>query len=152
MKVELSPAEIRTVLAQFEPDDKCNVDERLVKAKLEAIARPAAQKKRGIPKEENADLLQAMANDILVDLASALKQFGEYSFDDKGPDEVMDLDKWASKLRNLQADQAGRVMKLVGEGRKDGRGERLRDQFAIHLQDQPDQWFEVMLETSGAEY
>lgn len=99
--------------------------------------------------EEN---LRNLANNILADLAKALEQFGTYSFDDKGANEVMDTKRYTSSLRALEADQAGFVLKLVGEGRADGRGETLRDFFAGSLDSAPREWFEKMLETSGAEY
>jgi hypothetical protein len=107
---------------------------------------------------ENEILLRALAADILADLAKALKKFGEYSFDDKGADEVMQTSGYTTKLAALPADQAGLVLKLVGEGREDGRGETLRNFLAgsLDAKDVPgavsDEWFEVMLKTSGAEY
>jgi hypothetical protein len=101
--------------------------------------------------EEN---LRNLANNILAALDKALVQFGTYSFDDKGADEVMETSGYTATLVTLEPEQAGLVLKLVGEGRKDGRGETLRDFLAGSMDSSPnsDAWFEKMLETSGAEY
>jgi hypothetical protein len=98
--------------------------------------------------------LRALANDIIVALDKALVKFGTYSFDDKGADEVMETSRYTAQLVTLPAEQAGYVLKMVGAGRKDGRGETLRDFLAVSLDSSPndDAWFEKMLETSGAEY
>lgn len=98
--------------------------------------------------------LKNLANNILASLDKALVQFGTYSFDDKGADEVMETSRYTATLVALEAEQAGLVLKLVGEGRKDRRGETLRDFLAGSMDSSPntDEWFEKMLETSGAEY
>lgn len=101
--------------------------------------------------EEN---LRNLANNILAALDEAIEKFGTYSFDDKGANGVMNTSGYTATLAALGADQAGLVLKLVGEGRTDGRGENLRDFLAVSLDSSPndDAWFEKMVETSGAKY
>lgn len=53
------------------------------------------------------------ADKILVDLTSALDQFGTYSFDDKGMHEVMDSP--AADLLAMDGSEAGGVLFLVLE-------------------------------------
>ena len=88
------------------------------------------------------------AKEILKRLKSALKQFGEYSFDDKGAHEVMDLDSICAELRSMPAKDAGRVMKQVEAGDKE-RGQALVDQLASNMEESPEEWFEEVLRVSG---
>lgn len=87
--------------------------------------------------------------EIIKDLEAALKMFGTYSYYDKGPHEVMDVESIASELRLISAKDAGTIMKEVGAHEH---GERLRDELAGHMDDMPERWFTEMLEVSGAEY
>lgn len=43
--------------------------------------------------------LDPIVNDLIKELDYALTTFGEYSFHDKGPDEVMDINKIVRKVR-----------------------------------------------------
>ena len=97
---------------------------------------------------------KAFAREILKDLDKALKDFGTYTFDDKGPHEVMFIDDFTSRLKALPYKEAAEVLKLVGEGRKDTRGETLRDTLVGSMDDAPltDEQFEELLKISGAEY
>jgi hypothetical protein len=56
---------------------------------------------------------QTVAAGIIEQLESALKQFGEYSFDDKGPDEVMDTDAIRSQIDALPAEEAAAVLQAL---------------------------------------
>ena len=90
------------------------------------------------------------SNEIVKDLIEALSMFGTYTFDDKGPHEVMDLDYIVGELRELSAKDAGTIMKEVAA--KNDRGQHLIDHIASGLDDMPDAWFNEMLDVSGAEY
>lgn len=90
------------------------------------------------------------SDEIVKDLKEALERFGTYSFDDKGPSEVMDLDEIVSELRGMSAKDAGAIMKEVVA--KNKRGQHLIDCIASCLDDTPDAWFNEMIEVSGAEY
>ena len=91
------------------------------------------------------------AKEILQELRDALEQFGTYTFDDKGAQEVMDFYSITSSLRKLPADMVGKILKEVGEGGEDGRAESLRDQIYGEFQEMPDDWFEEVGRISGAE-
>ena len=57
---------------------------------------------------------------ILVD--QALEQFGKYSWDDKGPCEVMDIEDLCKELKLLGSNQAAAVLEETSTVRKhDGR-------------------------------
>jgi len=86
---------------------------------------------------------------IVKQLKDALRDFGEYAFDDKGPREVMNIPPIVSELRAMNGSEAGKVMKEVAE--KHDRGKALIDHLAACMQDSPDDWFDAMMEASGAE-
>lgn len=88
---------------------------------------------------------------ILDELQSALKEFGTYSFDDKGPDEVMNLLPIITELKSLTAKQAGLILKEVASS-KNERGKRLAESLVSDLDRMPDEWFDELLEVSGLEY
>jgi hypothetical protein len=88
------------------------------------------------------------SKDILKQLKAALKKFGEYSFDDKGASEVMDLDAICAELRHMPAKDAGEVLKQVEAGDKE-RGQALVDQLASNMEESPEEWFEEVLRVSG---
>ena len=50
--------------------------------------------------------MNELTNECLTELGVALKRFGTYSFDDKGPGEVMDIDRLVGKLRDKLAKDA----------------------------------------------
>ena len=57
-----------------------------------------------------------IANTILAAAQSALKQFGTYTFDDKGPHEVMELDQFVEVLRKMPANEAAEAIRTVASG------------------------------------
>jgi hypothetical protein len=96
---------------------------------------------------------KAFAIEILSALEGALKEFGTYSFDDKGAHEVMELNSFTTRLKALPIKDAGEILKLVGEGRSDGRSEELRDTLVGNMDNASwsDEEFEELLAISGAE-
>jgi len=94
-----------------------------------------------------------LVDEIIESLKEALETFGTYTFDDKGPDEVMDTDKITDRLSKLTAKEAGEVLKRVRETPMKGkRSEHLADYLANMLDEMPEEWFEEMLEVSGCDY
>ena len=86
----------------------------------------------------------ALVNECLADLGSALKQFGTYSFDDKGPHEVMDLDSLVGKFEDLDAKTAGAaILKLATSKKYEGRGQYLASSILCEMQE----WDELFEET-----
>ncbi len=65
---------------------------------------------------------EKLKNKIKEDLHSAIKDFGEYSFFDKGPDEVMDIDSIVTELEKLPLNQIGKILSsILDEEEKYGR-------------------------------
>ncbi len=90
------------------------------------------------------------ANEITTKLDEALKRFGTYQFEDKGADEIMDMQEIAEKLKTMTSTQAGQVMKQVASSHD--RGQQLINDLVMSLDSMDEEWFEDMLNVSGAEY
>ena len=74
-------------------------------------------------------IVEAMTQDI----DEAFRQFGEYPYFDKGPSEVMDVDKWVDRLRELTAQEAGEILlELVDVA---DAGEMLASDILMEMQD-----------------
>lgn len=93
------------------------------------------------------------AENILEKLAEALTRFGTYSFDDKGPYEVMNIAPIARFVKTLSKEDAAKIIKEVieAEGFSD-RNKELANTIAGECDDMPEDWFDYVLENSGAEY
>lgn len=93
------------------------------------------------------------AENILEKLAEALTRFGTYSFDDKGPYEVMNIAPIARFVKTLSKEDATKIIKEVieAEGFSD-RNKELANTIAGECDDMPEDWFDYVLENSGAEY
>ena len=80
--------------------------------------------------------MNELTNECLTELGLALKQFGTYSFDDKGPHEVMDIDPLLSKFRVLPATEAARVLVELSESHEhSGRGNYLASALVGEMED-----------------
>ena len=98
-------------------------------------------------------------DNILDELAKALEVFGTYSYDDKGPEEVMYLDEIINQLKKLYAEDAGMILRELCQDKTyyqtnvtNKRCKRLADYLLVCMQDMPDDWFEEVLTTSGLEF
>lgn len=79
---------------------------------------------------------QKFVDQALSDLGVALKSFGTYSFDDKGPNEVMDLTPLVQMLRKMTPEEAGKSLcELASSGKHKGRGLYLAETLTMMLQD-----------------
>lgn len=82
--------------------------------------------------------------EILALMRSALKEFGTYTYDDKGPHEVMDIDEIAGRIRALGVEEAATLLKALrasGTGKRRAREiERCWSSIMVTLQD----WDEFM--------
>lgn len=80
--------------------------------------------------------MQALTQDFLNQLGQALTQFGTYSFDDKGADEVVDTNEMVESLRKLKVDDAVLVLAELSQS-KDyaGRGSSLASSLVESMQD-----------------
>lgn len=86
--------------------------------------------------------MEELSTLILSELGIALKQFGTYSFDDKGPSEVMDIPDLARKLRCLDSDVAAKIIIEVSKSKKyKGRGYTVAQTLVQYLEN----WDELFL-------
>ena len=75
----------------------------------------------------------------LKELGVALKMFGEYTFGDKGANEVMDLESLAAKYRALPAKEAAAVLMEVYTSKEHkGNGNQLAGEIICCLQEWPE--------------
>jgi hypothetical protein len=80
--------------------------------------------------------MNELTNECLAELGWALKRFGTYSFDDKGPSEVMDIDRWVEKLRGMPVAEATTVLlELASCNEYDGRSNELARALVGELED-----------------
>ena len=93
------------------------------------------------------------AENILEKLTEALTRFGTYSFDDKGPYEVMNITPITEFVKTLSKEDAATIIKevIAAEGYSN-RNKVLADAIAGECDDMPEDWFDYVLENSGAEY
>jgi hypothetical protein len=88
-----------------------------------------------------------LTTECLTALGDALKQFGEYAFDDKGPHEVMDTDALVLSFRKLPAVEAAKVLLEISNSKKyKGRGSYLASSLVGEMQD-----WDALFEQEGVE-
>ena len=92
--------------------------------------------------------MNELTNECLTELGVALKRFGTYSFDDKGPSEVMDIDRLVRKLRVMPVAEATSVLlELASCNEYDGRSNELASVLVSELDD----WDELLKHPDIAE-
>jgi hypothetical protein len=80
--------------------------------------------------------MNKLTKECLTELDVALKRFGTYSFDDKGPYEVMDVESLARKLRVMPVAEATTVLlELAASPEHKGRGNSLASVLVGELED-----------------
>jgi len=80
--------------------------------------------------------MNGLTKECLTELGVALKRFGTYSFDDKGPYEVMDVESLARKLRVMPVAEATTVLlELAASTEHEGRGNSLASVLVGELDD-----------------
>jgi hypothetical protein len=105
---------------------------------------------RNFLNEESDNQKTGLVAEFIAEMNKAIEMFGSYTYDDKGPDEVMDLNKLVSKLKVLSASEAGNALKELSQ--YNDRAYFLAETLVARLDRQPDDWFEEMLEVSGLDY
>ena len=73
------------------------------------------------------------------ELKEALRVFGTYSFDDKGPEEVMGVDELTSALREAGPTRTRDVVLALGKC-EGSREERLASSLLVNMQDWDELW------------
>ena len=80
--------------------------------------------------------MNELTKECLTELGLALKLFGTYSFDDKGPHEVMDIDSLGEKFRAMPAEKAAEVLvELAASQEHDRRGNWLASVLVGEMED-----------------
>jgi hypothetical protein len=80
--------------------------------------------------------MNELTKECLTELGIALKRFGTYSFDDKGPSEVMDIDSLLEKFRAMPVEKAAEVLvELAASREHDGRGMWLASTLVGEMED-----------------
>ena len=74
---------------------------------LDALLGVPAAKKRPPGFATAPKAVQEWATKVMVATDSAIKEFGRYTFGDKGPNEVMDLDPFIRELKAMDPAEAG---------------------------------------------
>lgn len=89
-----------------------------------------------------------MVDQAAKDVEESLDMFGTYTFGDKGPQEVMDIDEWVKKIETLSADDAAETLTAISQTPihgDDGKGEHCYgSQFAACVGGCLEDWDEVM--------
>ena len=88
-------------------------------------------------------------NEIIDDMEDGLKQFGEYTFCDKGPDEVMSF-KFMPKIKKLTGLEARALLEKVSE--YSDHGETVANSIVMGLDHMPEDWFDDLLSGDILEY
>lgn len=88
--------------------------------------------------------IAALISECLAKLQEAVTSFGAYSYNDKGPNEVMDVTNLSIKVRALQPAEAACVLRSVANSRGyPVRPEYLAGAIVVDLQD----WDELFAES-----
>jgi hypothetical protein len=87
--------------------------------------------------------MHPVTEECLEKMTEALKRFGTYSYDDKGPNEVMDIPNLVAQIRALPVEEAGEVLlEIANSPTKKLRGAPLASAILMDLQDW-DELFEI---------
>jgi hypothetical protein len=72
-------------------------------------------------KSQKSGSVSKTAADIMKKIDEAIKMFGSYSFDDKGPDEVMDIDSITAKLKGKPVKEIGSILSEILDNYSDSK-------------------------------
>lgn len=88
------------------------------------------------------------ANMLVSETDQAIRQFGEYTFSDKGPHEVLDVGVLADILRKKEAVDAGSCLQAAAECGK--RYSKVASAVMSCLDDTPEEWWVAFCEAAPA--
>lgn len=85
------------------------------------------------------------ASEIKTDIKKAIKQFGEYTYFDKGPREVLDISKYINSFKEMKGEEVSNILfDLLAVDKK--YGEAFVSAVLVELQDWDDaNWSEMFL-------
>ena len=107
-------------------------------------------------KEEGKNNIKAspIAHDIMEEIDYALIQFGDYTFSDKGPCEVMDISTLVQKLKGKTAKEVGEILSQVLDNYEkfSSSGEYKHAEDAVNaivgeFDSMPEEWFDELLDS-----
>lgn len=85
------------------------------------------------PNMDLSDTVQKNAFNIMNQLDDAFSKFGKYSFHDKGPDEVLDIDSIYNSLSKMSIEKVGEILVYVMDNYEDFSSKEGTEQEAITL-------------------
>ncbi|KKM97502.1 hypothetical protein LCGC14_1167530 [marine sediment metagenome] len=94
--------------------------------------------------------LDKLFTKIIEEMHLSLKEYGTYTFWDKGPQEVMGVSEWASKIENLPADEARELLETICDYSKEGA--KLANCIVDSLDDSPEDWWNKLMVGDKLEY
>jgi hypothetical protein len=101
-------------------------------------------------KEEGKNNIKAspIAHDIMKEIDDALIQFGQYTFDDKGPWEVMDIGTFVYKLKSMSVKEVATILSQVLDNYNDyNRASSAVNAIIGEFDSMPEEWFEELLDS-----
>lgn len=85
------------------------------------------------------------AEECIKQIKQAIRLFGTYTYGDKGPREVMDIETIVQELRSMPLAETKELLeKVVKYDVKNQRGHALVSAILVSLQDLPDDQFEEL--------
>jgi len=85
--------------------------------------------------------MNKLTEECLTELGLALKRFGTYHYDDKGPHEVMDLEPLIAKFQELTAIEAAEVLREIAASPEyDNRGSFLTETLLGNMEVWEELW------------
>ena len=87
------------------------------------------------------DAVEEMVQSMIAEIKTALRQFGEYTFHDKGPSEVMNLHDIANRLRAMPVADAVQALESVVAARPE-EGERFVSELMVGSLEDWDELFD----------
>lgn len=90
------------------------------------------------------------SQECVAEIKYALKMFGEYTYNDKGPHEVMDMGSFISKFKALPALETKKILLEVLELDQQF-GEKFVSAVLVDMQDVPDEYWEELMTSEKLE-
>ncbi len=91
--------------------------------------------------------MNKLTKECLSELGLALKRFGTYQYDDKGPHEVMELEPLIAKFQELSAIKAAEVLlEIAASPKYDNRGSYLAQTLLSFMEDWEELWAQPGIE------
>lgn len=98
-------------------------------------------------RKEEIDI-DPIAKDIMLKTDEALDRFGKYSFEDKGPWEVMDITSLTNQLKDKTAKDVGSILsKVLDNYNNQNYAKSVVGCIIGQLDSMPEDWFDELLDS-----